>query len=204
MSLERRVSAADRGMKVHWATLVFALLTLAAALVLHGYVSGDVVGAGVVRKPGPSGHVPARIREGGPIVGLHSGPLDTVSLPRHTAILSFDDGPDPTWTPQILRVLQRYRVPGTFFLLGNQMLRYPDLVRRELAQGHEVGNHSFSHPDPTSLSQRQRGSQLAEAQLALVGVSGVTTDLYRPPYSFSTDLMRAMLRTSFLLSSLSL
>ena len=62
-------------------------------------------------------------------------------------------------------------MPGTFFLLGNQMLRYPELVRRELTQGNEIGNHSFSHPDPTLLSPRERRAQLDQAQLALVGVT---------------------------------
>jgi cellulose synthase/poly-beta-1,6-N-acetylglucosamine synthase-like glycosyltransferase/peptidoglycan/xylan/chitin deacetylase (PgdA/CDA1 family) len=177
---------ADRPTRAYWPTLIFVLLTLAAALLMHGYLGGEVVGAGVVRKPGAASRVPEAIREGGPVLGIHSGPLDAASLPRHTAVLSFDDGPDPTWTPQILRVLNRHQVPGTFFLLGNQMLRYPDLVRREMAQGHEIGNHSFDHPDPTLLSTQQRRRQLARAQLALVGVTGVTTSLVRPPYSFST------------------
>jgi cellulose synthase/poly-beta-1,6-N-acetylglucosamine synthase-like glycosyltransferase/peptidoglycan/xylan/chitin deacetylase (PgdA/CDA1 family) len=174
-------------MRAHWPTLVLILLTIAAALLLHGYVGGEVVGAGTVRQPGPDGGVPQQVRDGGPVIGIHAGTLDTASLPRRTAILSFDDGPDRTWTPQILRVLQRHGVPGTFFLLGNQMLRYPDLVRREMAQGNEIGSHSFSHPDPTLQSPWERNSQLEQAQLALVGVAGVTTGLYRPPYSFSND-----------------
>src|SRR5262249_4646181 len=156
IDLNHNASAADRATKVHWATLIFLLLTLAAALGLHGYVSGAVVGAGTVAPPGPAGEVPQDIQQGGPVIGIHSGPLRSTSLPRHTVILSFDDGPDPPWTPQVLEILKQNRVPGTFFLIGDQMLRYPELVRREIAEGNDVGNHSFSHPDPTLTSVQER------------------------------------------------
>jgi cellulose synthase/poly-beta-1,6-N-acetylglucosamine synthase-like glycosyltransferase/peptidoglycan/xylan/chitin deacetylase (PgdA/CDA1 family) len=181
----RRARSVPRPARAHWLTLIFVLLTLTAGLVLQGYVGGDVVNAGVVRPPGPAGNVPQAIRDGGPVIGLHAGVLDSASLPPRTAVLSFDDGPDPVWTAQILRVLKRHGVPATFFLLGNQMLRYPDLVRREAAEGHDIGNHSFNHPDPTGLSSKQWRWQLAQAQLALVGSTGRTTALVRPPYSFS-------------------
>jgi cellulose synthase/poly-beta-1,6-N-acetylglucosamine synthase-like glycosyltransferase/peptidoglycan/xylan/chitin deacetylase (PgdA/CDA1 family) len=173
--------------RVHWPALVVVLLTFAAALGLHGYVTGELSDAGRVRPPGPSEQVPDSVRAGGPIIGSHAGSLDGVSVPPHTVVLSFDDGPDPTWTPQVLEVLRRYQIRATFFLLGNQMLRYPALVRGEVAEGHEIGNHSFTHPDLTLLPAWQQTWQLAQAQLALVGVTGRTTALMRPPYSFSTD-----------------
>jgi peptidoglycan/xylan/chitin deacetylase (PgdA/CDA1 family) len=152
---------------------------------LHGYVTGELTDAGYVRPPGSTAHVPNRVLHGGPIIGSRAGSLEGISVPRRTAVLSFDDGPDPRWTPQILDVLRRHHVPGTFFLLGNQMLQYPDLVRREAAEGHEIGNHSFTHPDLTTLPSWQQTWQLAQAQLALVGITGRTTALMRPPYSFS-------------------
>jgi len=83
--------------------------------------------------------VPDSLREGGPIIASHAGSLDGVSVPPHTVVLSFDDGPDPAWTPQVLEVLRRYQIRATFFLLGSQMLRYPALVRQEVAEGHEIG-----------------------------------------------------------------
>jgi peptidoglycan-N-acetylglucosamine deacetylase len=139
-----------------------------------------------VRRPSTTAHVPPAIRDGGPVVGTRAGPVDARRLPPRTVILTFDDGPDPTWTPRILDVLRRHRVPGSFFLLGNQVLQHPGVVRRMLAEGHEVGNHSFDHPDLAVLSPREQRRQLAQAQLALVGATGVTTSLMRPPYSFST------------------
>jgi cellulose synthase/poly-beta-1,6-N-acetylglucosamine synthase-like glycosyltransferase/peptidoglycan/xylan/chitin deacetylase (PgdA/CDA1 family) len=172
--------------RAHWLLLVFFLLTLATALGLNGYVSGQLGDGGTVREAGPTAHVPAKVREGGPVVGSRAGEVDARSLPRRTVVLSFDDGPDPEWTPRVLDVLREHRVPGSFFLLGNEVLSHPGVVRRIVDEGHEVGNHTFDHPDLAPLSPGERRQQLARAQLALVGVTGNTTSLMRPPYSFST------------------
>jgi cellulose synthase/poly-beta-1,6-N-acetylglucosamine synthase-like glycosyltransferase/peptidoglycan/xylan/chitin deacetylase (PgdA/CDA1 family) len=173
--------------KVHWITLVVVLVTTALALGLNGYVSGELKDGGRVRPPGAVDEVPQAIATGGPVIGAHAGRLDGAALPRKTVILSFDDGPDPRWTPEILDVLNQYDVPGTFFLIGSQALRYPDIVRREVDEGHEIGNHSFTHPDLTLESSWMARWQLTETQLALVGITGHTTTLMRPPYSFSPD-----------------
>ncbi len=61
--------------------------------------------------------------------------------------LTFDDGPDPKWTPQILDILKREQVPATFFIIGKNGQSYPDLVRRIVSEGHEIGNHTFTHPN---------------------------------------------------------
>jgi cellulose synthase/poly-beta-1,6-N-acetylglucosamine synthase-like glycosyltransferase/peptidoglycan/xylan/chitin deacetylase (PgdA/CDA1 family) len=176
-----------RRTRIHWPALVVVLLSLAAALGLHGYVTGELADAGRVRPPGPADQVPSSIATGGPIIGAHAGTLNSLRVPAKTVVLTFDDGPDPTWTPQILDVLAREDVPATFFLLGSQTLRYPDIVRRETAEGLEVGNHSFRHPDLTNQPVWEQRWQLAQQELALVGVTGRTTSLMRPPYSFSPD-----------------
>ena len=173
--------------RAHWLALVIVLFTLAAALALHGFVSGALTDAGYVRPPGAKGQLPESISTGGPVIGPRAGAVTSVAMPPRTVVLTFDDGPDPTWTPKVLQTLARHEVPGTFFLLGSQMLRYPDLVRRELAQGHELGNHSFTHRDLSTLAPWQQRWQLAQAQLALVGIAGRTTTLMRPPYAFSAD-----------------
>ena len=59
---------------------------------------------------------------------------------------TFDDGPDPSYTPQILATLKKYRVPATFFIEGANVLKYPGLVQAELKDGHTIGNHTFDHP----------------------------------------------------------
>src|SRR5215203_1258043 len=147
----REVRARRPVPRAHWLALVAVLLAITAALGLHGYVSGEVTDAGYVRPPGPAGQVPESISSGGPIVGPRAGAVTSLAMPPATVVLTFDDGPDPTWTPKVLEVLRRHEVPGTFFLLGSHVLRHPDLVRQELAEGHEVGNHSFTHSDLTTM-----------------------------------------------------
>lgn len=171
--------------KVHWFALVILLVTLACALGLHGWVSGEVSGAGTIRQPGEYQRVPSAVKTGGPVLGTHSGVVDAVRLPARTVVLTFDDGPDPTWTPLVLDTLGRHGVPGTFFVLGSEVLQHPDIVRRQVAEGHELGNHTFTHPDLTTMTTWQQRWQLSQTQLALVGVTGRTTTLMRPPYSFS-------------------
>jgi cellulose synthase/poly-beta-1,6-N-acetylglucosamine synthase-like glycosyltransferase/peptidoglycan/xylan/chitin deacetylase (PgdA/CDA1 family) len=177
--------------KVHWIALVVLLLTLACALGLHGWVTGEVKGAGTIRTPGSDAGVPQAVFNGGPVIGARAGTIDTERIPRKTIVLSFDDGPDPTWTPKVLDVLARHHVHGTFFMLGNEVVRHPDLVRRAMAEGNEIGNHSFTHPDLTTISTWQQRWQLSQAQLALIGVTGKTTALMRPPYSFSNNSLDA-------------
>ena len=149
-------STRPRGVtKVHWIALVVLLLTLACALGLHGWVTGEVRGAGTVRLPGDDQQVPAAVRNGGPVIGPHAGLVDTLRIPPRTIVLSFDDGPDPTWTPKVLDVLARHHVHGTFFVLGSEVLRHPDLVRRAWRRV----TRSATTPSPIPTSPRSpRGS----------------------------------------------
>lgn len=178
---------ADAPARGFWPALVLAVGALAAALLTDGYAAGALQDAGRVSPPGPAGQVPEEIRTGGPVLGRHGDRLDSVALPPRTVVLTFDDGPDPTWTPRVLDVLEKHGVPATFFVLGNQALRHPDVVRRMQAEGHELGNHSFDHPDLALDDPDERSRDLAEAQLAILGAAGGTTPLFRPPYSFSPN-----------------
>lgn len=97
-------------------------------------------------------------------------------------VLTFDDGPDPTWTPQILDILKQYHVPACFFVVGKQAEENPGLVRREYAEGHEIGNHSWSHPDMFRLSPALQRLQLDVTQRVIQAITGHSTTLFRPPY----------------------
>lgn len=97
--------------------------------------------------------------------------------------LTFDDGPDAKWTPQVLDVLKERRVKAAFFMLGNKMEDNPDLVRRILAEGHEVGVHTYSHPDMAKVSAERALLELNATQRLLEKIAGRSTLLFRPPYN---------------------
>src|SRR4029450_9005825 len=71
--------------------------------------------------------------------------ITTRGMPARTIALTFDDGPDPVWTPRILAVLARYRAHATFFEVGSRVNQYPDIARRVVGGGNEIGSHTFTH-----------------------------------------------------------
>ena len=96
--------------------------------------------------------------------------------------LTFDDGPDPRWTPAILDILKREQVPATFFILGKNGQAYPDLVRRIVDEGHELGNHTFTHPNLGEMPLRLTELELNATQRLIESEVGRSTVLFRPPY----------------------
>ncbi|WP_260477599.1 polysaccharide deacetylase family protein [Nonomuraea sp. WAC 01424] len=95
--------------------------------------------------------------------------------------LTFDDGPGP-YTKTLLRHLAKYGARATFFVVGQNVGAYPDVVRRTAEAGHEIGNHTWSHPDLTKLSRAAIKSQLTRTDEAVESAAGVTPGLVRPPY----------------------
>lgn len=108
---------------------------------------------------------------------LYSG---NICLPR--VALTFDDGPSPDFTPQILAVLERYGVKATFFCIGRHVACYPDLVKQAYDDGHVIGNHSWSHPNLALLPGSEILSQLRRTSEAIGHVIGVQPTFFRPPY----------------------
>lgn len=95
--------------------------------------------------------------------------------------LTFDDGPDPTFTPQILDVLAREHVPATFFVIGNRAAAEPSLIARIAAAGHEIGNHSFSHPNVDGIGLMRLRTELESTTQIVASIIGRRPLLYRPP-----------------------
>ena len=102
-------------------------------------------------------------------------------LPKKIA-LTFDDGPDPQWTPKILDILKEKGVPACFFVIGESANQETDLVKREFALGNEVGNHTFTHPDFEAITKPQLQIELNLTELLLESSLGVKTLLFRPPF----------------------
>jgi peptidoglycan/xylan/chitin deacetylase (PgdA/CDA1 family) len=97
------------------------------------------------------------------------------------AALTFDDGPTPEYTPGILKALSDADAPATFFMMGKHVVRYPDLARR-VAERHEIGNHSYSHPDMSHAADSTARDQLGRTHEAIGRITKKTPTLFRPPY----------------------
>ncbi|NEE32132.1 polysaccharide deacetylase family protein, partial [Streptomyces sp. SID7982] len=133
--------------------------------------------------------VPKDVLTGGPVIDARSGDAKTLRIPDRRIVLTFDDGPDPVWTPKVLDKLKEYDAHGVFFVTGNMAARHPDLVRRMVEEGHELGLHTFNHPDLSYQSTARIDWELSQNQLALAGAAGIRTSIFRPPYSSFSDAM---------------
>lgn len=106
----------------------------------------------------------------------------TVSLGRGDGVaLTFDDGPDPVYTPLVLDVLARHGVNATFFLVGVPACMHPGIVRRIVEEGHAIGSHTRSHPDMWTLSAEEIRREYLDGRAMLEDVSGTEVTLVRPP-----------------------
>ncbi|PYL85960.1 MAG: hypothetical protein DMF23_02395 [Verrucomicrobia bacterium] len=108
----------------------------------------------------------------------------------HEVALTFDDGPDPEWTPKILDVLKAAKIKAAFFLVGVNAERYPNLVRRIVDEGHEIGNHTYYHPNLALCWPEHIRLELNATQLLIQTLTGRATTLFRPPYAADTQPAR--------------
>jgi cellulose synthase/poly-beta-1,6-N-acetylglucosamine synthase-like glycosyltransferase/peptidoglycan/xylan/chitin deacetylase (PgdA/CDA1 family) len=168
---------------------LLVLVALVAMLMLRGYVHSEILADHRIRPEAATGEVPERILDGGPVIDTRSGRTTSLNVPDHRLVLTFDDGPDPTWTPKVLDVLKKHHAHAVFFVTGTMTSRYPELVRRMVAEGHEVGLHTFSHPDLSYQSKKRIDWELSQNQLALAGAAGIRSSIFRPPYSSFADAM---------------
>jgi peptidoglycan-N-acetylglucosamine deacetylase len=102
-------------------------------------------------------------------------------------VLSFDDGPDPKYTPRILDILNREKISATFFMLGRKAKENPEIVRRIYNEGHEIGNHTFSHPHLDQITHFRANMELDYTRRAIENVTGHSTILFRAPYSYNNE-----------------
>jgi peptidoglycan/xylan/chitin deacetylase (PgdA/CDA1 family) len=118
-----------------------------------------------------------------------------VSGPRRSGAvcLTFDDGPHPEHTPRVLGALRDAGVPATFFVIGERAERYPDLLRRIVADGHVVGHHTYCHTDPRRTSAGQMIEEVRRTRAVLERVIGAAPILFRPPHGKLTPLKLARL-----------
>jgi peptidoglycan/xylan/chitin deacetylase (PgdA/CDA1 family) len=111
--------------------------------------------------------------------------------------VTFDDGPNAENTPRLLEMLKQRNIKATFFLIGQNAAANPDLVRRILADGNEVGNHSWTHPQLSKLSDDRVTAEITKTQDAIKQASGFTPTLLRPPYGAITPRQRVWIENQF-------
>lgn len=123
-------------------------------------------------------------KERAPLAALFWGhmAIHGMSTNEKVVALTFDDGPHPVFTPQVLRILDSYHVKATFFMIGSRMEQYPDVVREVVARGHAIGNHTYTHPhEITACTHGELVQELERCQRVIQKLTGKRTHLFRPP-----------------------
>ncbi len=170
----------------HWGLISFCFVVAAVAILFEG-IATHTIGASGVGAPETAG-APAPLAKSRPILSAQGSRLVSSQPPPGRRIaLTFDDGPDPRWTPKIAAILRREHVPGTFFVVGSEAARHPDLVRQLVRDGNELGNHTFTHVALWNGPGWQRRLQLDLTEAVIVGITGHYTRLIRPPYSATPE-----------------
>ncbi|WP_087999050.1 polysaccharide deacetylase family protein [Gottfriedia solisilvae] len=110
-----------------------------------------------------------------------------VPVKEKVVAITFDDGPNDLYTPQVLDLLKKYNAKATFFLIGERVTRYPEVALREIEEGHEVANHTFSHARLQYLSDEQIRNQLQKTHEAIINATHVEPVLFRPPFGYYSE-----------------
>ena len=117
----------------------------------------------------------------------------TVGL-KGTVALTFDDGPNPIYTPQILAILKKYNIKATFFMVGMNAQKYPEVVKQVLAEGHAINSHSQTHPMLTHLNEVQLEKEVKTPSVIINNIVGKKPLCLRYPYGASNEHVRATIR----------
>ena len=151
-----------------------------------------------------------RIRTEGPLLSVAAAPEVELTEPEPVAVdpdrpmvaLTFDDGPHPIVTPRILNLLKQYNARATFFVLGNRVDSYPDVLQREYTEGHEIGNHSYNHAFLSKLGEQEIAFQVQETDERISHLLPTAPVLLRPPYGAINDAAREAIQKPFVLWSI--
>ena len=109
--------------------------------------------------------------------------------------LTFDDGPHPRYTPRILDILDEYNIKATFFVVGINAENYPDTIENIIKKGHEIGNHTYTHPHVSCLNSQNLKCEVERCESAIYGLTDYKTKLFRPPEGMIDADVRSVLRS---------
>jgi len=117
-----------------------------------------------------------------------------ISSNEKVVVLTFDDGPSPIWTPQILDVLKDAHVKATFFMLGKHVRQYPDVARRVAKEGHEIGNHTYDHHGISYYKPEELDREVRDTEKIIKSITGIKTKYFRPPKAWLTKQEKEQLK----------
>ncbi|KXH87227.1 polysaccharide deacetylase family protein [Sporosarcina sp. HYO08] len=123
--------------------------------------------------------------------GSESNTIDPIVDGPKRVALTFDDGPDPKITTQILDILKKYEAPATFFMLGSRVEYYPEIAKLVQVAGHELGNHTWTHPDLRKLSVEKIQSEINQTTAIIEQETGQKVTAFRPPYGAINQTVRS-------------
>lgn len=163
-----------------WQSLVFPGLVV--ALIVGWFVLAALPSSSGGPAPARDGAIPAGAPVPGAVSAFASIPPQEPDCSAGTVALTFDDGPDPQITPAVLDLLRAWRATATFYVIGQQAAARPDLLRRATSEGHEVGNHTWTHPDLTGLAPDAVRDELVRTSDAITAATGRPPQVWRPPF----------------------
>ena len=117
-----------------------------------------------------------------------------VDTKEKVVALTFDDGPSPVWTPQILDELEKAGVKATFFMVGKHVERYPEIARRVAREGHDIENHGYDHKVMLYYKTDELRKEIDDTEKVIEDVTGQTTRYFRPPKAWLTDAEKQKIR----------
>jgi peptidoglycan/xylan/chitin deacetylase (PgdA/CDA1 family) len=120
-----------------------------------------------------------------------------VNITQPIVAMTFDDGPHPTLTPKLLDLLKERNIKATFFVVGKNAKTYPNIIRRIIAEGHEIGNHTYSHLSLTGLSDEQIRKELQQSEDAVFAAANYRPQLIRPPYGAINTRVKQFMFSDF-------
>ncbi|MBI4733793.1 MAG: polysaccharide deacetylase family protein [Rubrobacteridae bacterium] len=112
---------------------------------------------------------------------------------ENVVAITFDDGPNPNYTPQLLDILKEKGVKATFFVVGLHVKKYPDIAKRIVDEGHDIGNHTYTHKDMVPSTRRMVLAQVNKTDHVITKITGVKTSLFRPPRGIYGSAVRRLL-----------
>lgn len=108
--------------------------------------------------------------------------INEVPTSQNAVAITFDDGPNPIYTPQVIEIFSNAKGKATFFMIGEQMRNHPEIVKQVAAQGHEIGNHTYTHPKLSQLSSAECWEEIQETEKLIEELAGRKPVVFRPPY----------------------